>query len=147
MVEESPLVLAARKPLKRHKMAKAIKKKKKTIHQVQKGIIYIQSTFNNSIVTITDAQGNVLSWASAGSSGFSGTKKSTPFAAQIATRRAIEKAKNYGLQDVTVKVSGVGSGRESAVRAIGGQGIRVTNLKDITPIPHNGSRPKKIRRV
>lgn len=138
-------------------MAKVIKKKsakggsatdrKKAIRQVQKGIIYIQATFNNSIVTITDAQGNVLSWASAGSSGFSGTKKSTPFAAQIATRRAIEKAKNYGLSEVTVKVSGVGSGRESAVRAIGGQGIRVTNLKDITPIPHNGSRPKKIRRV
>lgn len=145
--EESRLVRAARKPQKRHKMAKVIIKKKKTIHQVSKGIIYIQSTFNNSIVTITDAQGNVLSWASAGSSGFSGTKKSTPFAAQIATRRALEKAKNYGLQEVTVKVSGVGAGRESAVRAIGGQGIRVTNLKDVTPIPHNGSRPKKIRRV
>ena len=128
-------------------MAKTIKKKKKTIRQVQKGIIYIQSTFNNSIVTITDAQGNTLSWASAGSSGFSGTKKSTPFAAQIAVRKALEKVKVHGLQEVIVKVSGVGSGRESAVRAIGGQGVKVTSIKDITPIPHNGSRPKKIRRV
>lgn len=138
-------------------MAKVIKKKsvksgsgqakKKVIRQVQKGIIYIQSTFNNSIVTITDASGNTLSWASAGSSGFTGTKKSTPFAAQIAVRKALEKAKNYGLQEVIVKVSGVGAGRESAVRAIGGQGVKVTSIKDITPIPHNGSRAKKIRRV
>jgi len=138
-------------------MAKTIKKKsakggsaygrKKTIKQVQKGIIYIQSTFNNSIVTITDETGNTLSWASAGSAGFSGTKKSTPFAAQIAVRRALENAKSYELEEVAIKVSGVGSGRESAVRAIGGQGIRVTSIKDVTPIPHNGSRPKKIRRV
>lgn len=128
-------------------MAKTIKKKKKVIRQAPKGIIYIQSTFNNSIITITDASGNTLSWASAGSSGFTGTKKSTPFAAQIAVRRALEKAKNYGLQEVIVKVSGVGAGRESAVRAIGGQGVKVTSIKDITPIPHNGSRAKKIRRV
>lgn len=138
-------------------MAKTIKKKsakggsaygrKKVIRQAPKGIIYIQSTFNNSIVTITDASGNTLSWASAGSSGFTGTKKSTPFAAQIAVRKALEKAKNYGLEEVIVKVSGVGAGRESAVRAIGGQGVKVTSIKDITPIPHNGSRAKKIRRV
>lgn len=127
-------------------MAKQIKKKK-TIRQVQKGIVYIQSTFNNSIVTITDDNGNVLSWASAGSTGFSGTKKSTPFAAQIAVRKALENAKKYELSEVIIKVSGVGSGRESAVRAIGGQGIKVTSIKDTTPIPHNGSRPKKIRRV
>jgi len=123
------------------------KKKKKTIRQVTKGIIYIQSTFNNSIVTVTDVSGNTLSWATAGSAGFSGTKKSTPFAAQIAVRKALEKAKNYGLEEVMIKVSGVGAGRESAVRAIGGQGVKVTSIKDITPMPHNGSRPKKIRRV
>lgn len=128
-------------------MAKKVQKRKSEIRQVQKGIIYIQSTFNNSIVTITDDKGNTLSWASAGSTGFSGTKKSTPFAAQIAVRKALEKAKQYDLNEVVVKVSGVGSGRESAVRAIGGQGIKVTSIKDTTPIPHNGSRPKKIRRV
>lgn len=125
----------------------SVKTRKKIIRQVLKGIIYIQSSFNNSIVTITDTQGQVIAWASAGSCGFTGTKKSTPFAAQIAVRKALEKAKNSGLQEVIVKVSGVGSGRESAVRAIGGQGIKVTSFKDVTPIPHNGSRPKKIRRV
>ena len=127
--------------------AGSAKSRKKIIRQVPKGIIYIQSTFNNSIVTITDTQGQTIAWASAGSSGFSGTKKSTPFAAQIAVRKALEKAKNSGLQEVVIKISGVGSGRESAVRAIGGQGIKVTSIKDVTPIPHNGSRPKKVRRV
>lgn len=130
-------------------MAKQIKKKtrKKVINQVQKAIIYIQSSFNNTIVTITDDKGNTLSWSSAGASGFSGTKKSTPFAAQIATKKALEKAKEYDIQEAVIKVSGVGSGRESAVRAVGGQGIKVTSIKDTTPVPHNGSRPKKIRRV
>lgn len=128
-------------------MAKKVQKRKSETKHIQKGIIYIQSTFNNSIVTITDENGNTLSWASAGSTGFSGTKKSTPFAAQIAVRKALEKAKQYDINEVIVKVSGVGSGRESAVRAIGGQGIKVISIKDTTPIPHNGSRPKKIRRV
>jgi small subunit ribosomal protein S11 len=128
-------------------MAKQIKKKKKVISAVGKGIVYIQSTFNNTIVTVTDATGNVLSWASAGTTGFSGTKKSTPFAAQIAVRKAFENAKVYDLSEVIIKVAGVGSGRESAVRAVGGQGVKVTQIKDITPIPHNGTRPKKIRRV
>lgn len=128
-------------------MAKPAKKKKKILKEVINGRITIQSTFNNTIVTVSDDQGNVLSWATAGSTGFSGTKKSTPFAAQIAVRKALEKAKVYGLQNVIVTVSGVGSGRESAVRAIGGQGIKVTSIKDTTPMPHNGSRPKKIRRV
>lgn len=128
-------------------MAKVIKKKKKVIKQVQRAIIYVQSSFNNTIVTITDDNGNALSWATAGSSGFSGTKKSTPFAAQIAVRKALEKAKPYEIVEATIKVSGVGSGRESAVRAVGGQGIRVTSIKDITPMPHNGTRPKKARRV
>ena len=128
-------------------MAKQIKKKKKIISQVNQAIIYIQSSFNNCIVTVTDAQGNTLSWASAGSTGFSGTKKSTPFAAQAAVRQALEKAKPYKIIEAMVKVSGVGSGRESAVRAIGGQGIKVIGIRDITPLPHNGPRPKKKRRV
>ena len=121
--------------------------KKKVIRQIQKANIYIQSSFNNSIVTITDDQGNVLSWATAGSVGFSGTKKSTPFAAQVATKKALEKAKVYEISDAKLFVSGVGSGREAAVRALGGQGIKVIQIKDITPIPHNGCRPKKVRRV
>ena len=128
-------------------MAKQIKKKKKTIRQVSKAVIYIQSSFNNSIVTITDEKGNTLSWASAGSCGFKGTKKSTPFAAQITVRKALDQAKEYSIQEALVKVAGVGTGRESAVRAIGGQGIKVTSIKDITPVPHNGTKSKKPRRV
>jgi small subunit ribosomal protein S11 len=128
-------------------MAKTIKKKKKAPRQVSKAIIYIQSSFNNCIVTITDEKGQTLAWASAGSSGFSGTKKSTPFAAQVTVRKALEKARVYDIREAAVKVSGVGTGRESAVRAIGGQGIKVTSIRDITPIPHNGTRPKKMRRV
>lgn len=128
-------------------MAKQIKKKKKIIHRVQKAIVYIQSSFNNTIITITDENGNVLSWATAGSSGFKGTKKTTPFAAQIAVRKALEKAQNYEISEAQVKVSGVGSGREAAARALGGQGIKITQIRDITPIPHNGTRAKKARRI
>ena len=133
-------------------MPKQIKKKsakraKKAIRQVQKAIIYIQSSFNNSIITITDENGNVLSWASAGSSGFKGTKKTTPFAAQTAVRKALEKAKLYEISEAQIRISGVGSGSEAAARALGGQGIKITQIKDITPIPHNGTRPKKPRRV
>lgn len=127
-------------------MAKQIKKKKKLI-EATKGIVHIQSSFNNSIITITDDKGNTLSWATAGASGFAGTKKSTPFAASIATKKALEKAKNYGLEEVEIRVSGVGAGRESAVRAVGGMGLRVSTIRDVTPIPHNGTRPKKTRRV
>jgi len=128
-------------------MAKQIKKKKKTISQVPKALIYIQSSFNNTIVTITDEKGNTLSWATSGSSGFAGTKKSTPFASSTAVKNALEKAKQYGITEAIIKVSGVGSGREQAVRAVGGHGIRISSIKDVTPIPHNGTRPKKIRRV
>jgi len=123
------------------------RKKKATKKIFSKGRIYIQSTFNNTIVTITDDQGGGLSWASAGSCGFKGARKSTPYAAQIATQTALAKAKPFSLQTVDVFVSGVGSGRESAVRALQGSGLMVTNIKDITPVPHNGSRPKKPRRV
>ena len=128
-------------------MAKVVKKKKKAIQQVPRAKIYIQSSFNNTIITITDLQGNTLSWATAGSSGFSGTKKATPFAAQSAIRKAVSNAKEFGIGEAVIFVSGVGAGRESAVRALGNQGIKITQIKDMTPLPHNGPRPKKIRRV
>lgn len=127
---------------------KAIKKKKKASKRVSVGKAYIKSTYNNTIVTLTDIQGNVLSWASAGIAGFRGPKKSTPYAAQIITRIAVGKAREeYGLQEVSVFIRGVGTGRESAVRALNNNGLIVTSIKDITPIPHNGCRAKKPRRV
>ncbi|HLB95311.1 MAG TPA: 30S ribosomal protein S11 [Patescibacteria group bacterium] len=137
----------ANQPKKKTPKGKTGYKRKKTIRQVQKAIIYIQSSFNNSIITIADENGNTLSWASAGSAGFKGTKKTTPFAAQIAVRKALEKAKAYEILEAKVMISGVGTGREAAVRALGGQGIKISQIKDITPIPHNGPKPKKIRRV
>ena len=121
---------------------------KKSLHKnVTNGRVYIQSTFNNTMITISDDQGGVISWSSAGSCGFKGARKSTPYAAQIAAQTAINKAKVCGLQSVEVYVSGVGSGRESAVRALHGTGLSVSNIKDVTPVPHNGSRPKRPRRV
>lgn len=128
-------------------MAKYIKKKKNIKKNVGKGKLFIQSTFNNTIVTVTDENGNVISWASSGSSGFKGARKSTPYASQIACKTALDKAKEMGLNAVDILVTGVGTGRESAVRAISGTGISVYSIKDITPIAHNGCRPKKIRRV
>lgn len=121
-------------------------KSKKIKREIVKGKVYIQATFNNTIVTITDPEGNVLSWATAGSAGFKGTRKSTPYAASIISQQAVEKAKVYGLREVQVFVKGVGSGRESAVRALEASGIRVLSIKDQTPIPHNGCRAKKIRK-
>ncbi|MFH1773222.1 MAG: 30S ribosomal protein S11 [Patescibacteria group bacterium] len=108
---------------------------------------YIKATYNNTMVTLTDLNGNVLSWASAGMAGFKGPKKSTSYAAQIIVRIAIEKAKKYGLTEVSAMISGVGTGRESAIRALNVNGLVVTSIKDITPIPHNGCRPKKPRRI
>lgn len=108
---------------------------------------FIKATYNNTIVTLTDTSGNVLSWASAGIAGFKGPKKSTPYAAQIIARIAIEKAKEFGLTEVSAMVKGVGPGRESAVRALNANGLIVTRIKDITPIPHNGCRAKKPRRI
>jgi len=122
-------------------------KKKKVIKQIPIGRIYIRSSFNNTIITVTDDNGNVVAWASCGSVGFRGTKKSTPYASIQAAKAAIEKAKNLGLQKARVFVSGVGAGRESAVRALGNSGIEIISIKDITPVPHNGCRPKKPRRV
>jgi len=123
---------------------KTVKKSKKN---VPTGKCYIQSTFNNTIITFTDPIGNVLAWSTAGAKGFKGSKKSTPFAAQLACEDAAKKAKLYGLNSVSVFVKGPGSGRESAIRAVAVNGIKVISIKDMTPIPHNGCRPPKRRRV
>lgn len=123
------------------------KTKKKVRKSVLQGVAHIYTTFNNSLVTITDQTGNTLSWSSCGSKGFKGSKKSTPFAAQLAAEDACRKARDFGLRSVEVLVKGPGSGRESALRAIAASGIRVTLIKDVTPVPHNGCRPAKRRRV
>ena len=121
--------------------------KKKVRKNVATGIAHIQSTFNNTIVTITDVNGNVLSWSSAGSRGFKGSRKSTPFAAQLAAEEAARKAQEHGVRSVAVFVKGPGAGRESALRALQTAGFKVTLIRDVTPIPHNGCRPPKRRRV
>ena len=123
------------------------KGKKKTKKNVQTGIVYIQSTFNNTIITITDVSGNVLSWSSAGARGFKGSRKSTPFAAQVAAGDAAAKAMEHGLKNVSVLVKGPGAGRESALRALAAAGLKVTLIRDVTPVPHNGCRPPKRRRI
>ena len=123
------------------------KAKTKTKKNVQTGIVYIQSTFNNTIITITDVSGNVISWSSAGARGFKGSRKSTPFAAQVAAGDAAAKAMEHGLKNVSVLVKGPGAGRESALRALAAAGLKVSLIRDITPIPHNGCRPPKRRRV
>lgn len=120
---------------------------KKNLPPVKTGRVYVQSTFNNTIISITDAGGGVLSWASAGSQGFKGARKSTPYAAQVAMKTAVERAKTRGLESVDVFVSGVGSGREQAVRWLGNSGLSVGSISDVTPVAHNGARPKKPRRV
>jgi small subunit ribosomal protein S11 len=114
---------------------------------VPSGVAYIQSTFNNTIVTIADPNGEVISWASAGSSGFKGAKKGTPFAAQTAAENAARRAADQGMRQIEVMVSGPGAGRETAIRAIQGVGLEITLIRDVTPIPHNGCRPPKRRRV
>ncbi len=126
---------------------KKFKSRKKVVRKVSSGIVHILATFNNTIVTITDRNGNVLAWASCGSSGFSGSKKSTPFAAQITSETVGKKVAEYGMKTVEVIVRGPGSGRESAIRALQAAGLTVTSIKDATPIPHNGCRPPKRRRV
>jgi small subunit ribosomal protein S11 len=125
----------------------SVRPKKKSRKDVSTGIAHIQSTFNNTIVTITDLQGNVISWSSAGARGFKGSRKSTPFAAQIAAEDAARKAQEHGMRTVAIFVKGPGSGRESALRAFQIVGMRVTLIRDVTPIPHNGCRPPKRRRV
>ena len=133
-------------------MAKAVKKaavrpKKRERKNVDRGQAHIHATFNNTIVTITDTQGNAISWASAGEMGMRGSRKGTPFAAQMASEEAAKKAVDHGMRTVEVFVKGPGSGRESAVRALATAGLEVTMIKDVTPVPHNGCRPPKRRRV
>jgi small subunit ribosomal protein S11 len=123
---------------------KAKKERRKNLGEAR---VYIQATFNNTVVTVTDIAGNTIAWSSAGSLGFKGAKKSTPFAAQSTTETAVGKAREFGIQEVDVYVKGPGVGRESAIRAIGTLGLRVRSIIDITPIPHNGCRPQKARRV
>lgn len=120
---------------------------KKQKRNVPNGVAHIQSTFNNTIVTVTDANGEAISWASAGSSGFKGAKKGTPFAAQTAAENAGRRAVDQGMRQIEVMVSGPGSGRETAIRALQGAGLEITLIRDVTPIPHNGCRPPKRRRV
>jgi small subunit ribosomal protein S11 len=128
-------------------MARQRSGKKKIKKNIPVGVAHIQSTFNNTVVTLTDLRGNTISWASAGCKGFKGSKKSTPFAATMAAEDAARKAMEHGLQSVTVLVKGPGSGREAAVRALSASGLKVTLIRDVTPMPHNGCRPKKRRRV
>jgi small subunit ribosomal protein S11 len=125
----------------------AVAKKKKEKKSVYEGNVYIQATFNNTIITITDLNGNAISWASSGGLGFRGAKKSTPFAAQTVTETAVQKALNVGLREVHVYVKGPGVGRESAIRQLGALGLKVRSINDVTPIPHNGCRPRKARRI
>ena len=125
----------------------AVKARKKIKRQVSEGIAFVHASFNNTIVTITDRQGNTLAWATSGGSGFRGSRKSTPFAAQVAAEKAGVAAQEHGLRTVEVKVKGPGPGRESAVRALNACGLKVTSIADVTPIPHNGCRPPKKRRV
>jgi len=130
-------------------MARRVRKsgKKKEKKNISEGVAHIQSTFNNTIVTITDVSGNVISWSSSGVQGFKGSRKGTPFAAQQAGEDAVKKAREHGLRTLQVYVKGPGSGRESALRAIQSAGVTITMIKDVTPIPHNGCRPPKKRRV
>ena len=140
------------KDLPKEKVIKSKKKssyskKKKTKKNVLNGIAYVQSTFNNTIISIADTSGNVISWASSGQKGFKGSRKSTPYAAQIAADAAASKAMEYGMKVLSVEVKGPGSGRETALRALQARGFKIISIKDTTPMPHNGTRPPKKRRV
>jgi len=144
--------ISAGKYTQEHYMAQAIKKKtmvkkKKSIREVTRGRVNIYSTFNNTLVNVCDQTGNVIAWSSAGAMGFKGARKSTPYAAQLATKTAVDKAKQLGLKEVQIFISGVGPGREQAIRGLQGTDIAVTGIKDVTPVAHGGCRPKKPRRV
>ena len=141
-----------KKPQIEEKNVKVVKKssyskKKKVKKTILNGIAYVQSTFNNTIISIADTNGNVVSWASAGQKGFKGSRKSTPYAAQIAADAAASKALEYGMKILSVEIKGPGSGRETALRALQARGFKIISIKDTTPMPHNGSRPPKKRRV
>ena len=146
MAEETNAPAAATAPAAGGEAA-ARKKNKKGKKNILNGVVHIQSTFNNTIITITDVSGNVISWSSAGARGFRGSRKSTPFAAQVATGDAAAKAMEHGLKNVTVLVKGPGAGRESALRALAAAGLTIALIRDVTPIPHNGCRQPKRRRV
>ena len=128
-------------------MAKKIRSKKKEKKNILNGVVHIQSTFNNTIITVTDPVGNVVAWSSSGVQGFKGSRKSTPFAAQLAAEDAAKKAMDHGMRNVEVYVKGPGPGRESALRSLQATGFNIMIIKDVTPIPHNGCRPPKRRRV
>ncbi len=125
----------------------AKQKKKKAVKQVAQGCAYVQATYNNTIITLTDLNGNTLAWASAGNCGFKGPKKSTPYAASVIVKQLADKVRDTGLKEVSIFVKGVGSGRDSAVRAFNANGFQVLSIKDTTSIPHNGCRPRRARRV
>jgi small subunit ribosomal protein S11 len=129
------------------KAAAAERAKKRVKKNVQTGVVHIASTFNNTIVTVTDVAGNTLAWSSCGRRGFKGSRKSTPFAAQMSAEDAVKRAQEHGVKTVSVLVKGPGTGREAALRALASAGLRVTTIRDVTPIPHNGCRPPKRRRV
>ena len=145
-VEKSDKKLEEKKPLITKKES-SFKKKKKVKRNITSGIAYVYSTFNNTIISIADESGNVVSWSSAGSKGFKGSRKSTPYAAQIAADAAASKALEFGMKTLSVEVKGPGSGRETALRALQARGFKILSIKDTTPMPHNGTRPPKKRRV
>ncbi len=127
--------------------AKVVRKKKKSVRQVPRGSAYIQASYNNTIITITDPNGGALGWSSAGATGFKGPKKATPYAASVVVKTLMDKIVDYGLKEVNVFIKGIGGGRESAIRALHSNGLNVLSITDTTPIPHNGCRPPKRRRV
>ncbi|HAG06624.1 MAG: 30S ribosomal protein S11 [Clostridia bacterium 62_21] len=128
-------------------MARRVRTRKKEKKHVEQGVAHIKSTFNNTVITISDPQGNTITWASAGTVGFKGSRKSTPFAAQLAAEKAAREAMEHGMKEVAVFVKGPGAGREAAIRSLQAAGLQVSLIKDVTPIPHNGCRPPKRRRV
>ena len=133
--------------VKKKSVKSSYSKKKKTKKNIASGIAYVKSTFNNTIVSIADTKGNVIAWSSSGQKGFKGSRKSTPYAAQVAADSAAAKALEYGLKTITVEIKGPGSGRETALRALQARGFKILSIKDTTPMPHNGTRPPKKRRV
>jgi len=142
--------MATRAPTQQQKAQQAsaaARVRKKVKKNVSEGIAHVQASFNNTIITITDRQGNALSWATSGNAGFKGSRKSTPFAAQVAAERAGRVAQEYGVKNIEVRVKGPGPGRDSAVRALNAIGLKISSISDVTPVPHNGCRPPKRRRV
>lgn len=147
---EEKLAVGEEKPGKEKKEKKPVKprgRKKKAVKQVPSGRVYIQATYNNTMITLTDPQGNVLAWSSAGLMGFKGPKKSTPYAASTIVKNVVEKVQPYGFREAVVLVKGIGAGRDAAIRALYANGLNISSIKDITAIPHNGCRPPKVRRV